>query len=162
MPDYRAETDHRALRQLLPEQLKELQPGDRRYVRLWRAYHPTPLLVFEGTITLHVQRTERKGQLLSVMLSTPGDWAEYLVYQVTPGQYADSDSMGNLMVEDWCMEVYSPDGLGASWQPRDDFRADDYLRWDAESLRELGYCGELADHDQKHPRAKYERGRLVI
>ncbi len=156
------ESDYQGLRQLLLEQLRELQPGDRYYVRLWRAYQPTGLLVFEGRLPLHVQRTERKGKLLSVLLSTPGEWAEYLVYQVVPGEYADSDSMGNLMVEDWCMEVYGPDGQGAGWQPRSDYRADDYLRWDQESIRELKHCGELAEYDQKHPRAKYERGRLVI
>lgn len=156
--------DHSKLRQLTREQLVTLEGGDVRYVRLWRAYEPTPLLIFEGKLSLWVHRLERKGKLQLVTLSAPGDcnWAEYTVYHSDPTAWVDSDERGNLIVEDWCMEVYGEDGKGEPWKERGDETALDYLRWDRESLREIGYQDALGDYTQLHPRAKYVNHRLTI
>ena len=157
--------DHRMLRQLTREQLTALQPGEVRYVRLWRAYHPTPLLIFEGEMPLYVDRREHRGVLQRVEVCPPGEcnWAEYTVYGGPGvGSWSDSDERGNCIVEDWCMEIYGGDGAGEPYDARAVEGQTDYLRWDRESLRELGHHGMLGDYTQLHPRARYDRGRLVI
>lgn len=163
------EVNHGTLRQLTRDQLRELQDGEQRYVRLWRAYDPTPLLVFEGTLPLSVSRHLRhggkEGELQAVVITTqqPANWAEYLVWHRLPREYPSAEADGTMVVEDWCMVVYGPDGQGVPWRPADesDEGEYEYLRWDRESIREARAQG-LGQFTQQHPRAKYEGGRLVI
>lgn len=149
------------LRRLLPDQLMRLNPGDVRYIRLYRAYHPTGLLIFEGNAELAVDRNERKTVLLSVSLQ-PSDteWPEYLLYHGMKGQYPDTQADGTLVIEDWVMEVYATDGLGDIYRPRDSAHQDDFLRWDIISIRECNYL--RIEWTQLHRRARYVNHRLTV
>lgn len=160
--------NHEGLRQLTRDQLRELQDGEQRYVRLWRAYDPTPLLVFEGVLPIHVGRHwqhSSKEQLQAVVVSVqpPANWADYLVWHRLPREYPQADEDGTMMCEDWGMIVYGPDGQGAPWQPGDESGEGDYeyLRWDLLSVREA-YANGLDQFTQLHPRAKYLGGVLTI
>lgn len=156
--------DHSKLRQLTRDQLAELEPGARAYVRCWRAYSPTPLLVFEGRAGLWVDRKERGGVLRSLILSVFDHnqpcWAEYMIVHSDGSTPLDVTDDGSLMVEDYCMELYDESGQGPAYDARSDESAPNYLRWDRESLRELSYSG--LEYTQLHPRAVYRDHRLTI
>lgn len=156
---------HEGLRQLTRDQLRELQDGEQRYVRLWRAYDPTPLLVFEGVLPLSVQRHHYKDKLqaVTVTVQPPANWADYLVWHRLPREYPSAEADGTMVMEDWCMAVFGRDGQGAYWRAADDEGEEEYeaMRWDSKSIREAAANG-LGQFKQLHPRAKYLGGVLTI
>lgn len=138
------------LRRLLPAQLAEADPERTYHLRLWRAYDPEPLLVWEGSMRLTVARyparprgPRARGALVH-LVPAAGAWAEYEVSE-------DAGRDGQLLAEDWGMEVYAEDGAGIPLAVIADPGQYGYFRYDPRtSERERRAC-RLPDMAQLPP-----------
>ena len=84
------------------DDILSLEPTEEVFhVKLTRIFWPTPVVEWEGRSQLHIQRsTPKKGipSMLSIITPKAYNWAE--------GSFFDVDADGDIVVEDYAMEVF--------------------------------------------------------